>query len=205
VHDLAHWLDRVSSELNEAGARYAVIGGLAVGARHEARFTRDIDLAVSVASDSDAETILGQLIRAGFCPLAELDNTRTQRLATMRLLPPGIAPDADTGEAILVDLIFDSCGIEPEVVRDATTLEVFPGLRLPVARRAHLIAMKLVSVGRRRRRDQADLQALVESATPVDLARVRELIRLITERGYHRGRDLGAMLDEYIRDSGPRA
>jgi hypothetical protein len=40
--------------LEHAGARWALIGGLAVSTRIEPRFTRDIDLAVSVPDDASA-------------------------------------------------------------------------------------------------------------------------------------------------------
>lgn len=42
-------LRTVVSELDGAGSPWALVGGLAVSARLEPRFTRDIDLAVSVA------------------------------------------------------------------------------------------------------------------------------------------------------------
>ena len=42
--------------------RLALVGGLAVSARAEPRFTRDVDFAVAVGSDKEAE----QLILAGF-------------------------------------------------------------------------------------------------------------------------------------------
>ncbi len=37
------------------GRPWALVGGLAVSARAEPRFTRDVDLAVSVRDDRDAE------------------------------------------------------------------------------------------------------------------------------------------------------
>jgi hypothetical protein len=44
----------VADALEHAGARWALIGGLAVSTRIEPRFTRDIDLAVSVPDDASA-------------------------------------------------------------------------------------------------------------------------------------------------------
>jgi predicted nucleotidyltransferase len=202
VDDLRPWLRLTAAHLREAGANFAVVGGLAVSVRVEPRFTRDIDLAIAAANDSEAERILGVLIRYRYRPVAELDRSDRDRLATMRLAPPGASEETLDVSVPVVDLLFSSCGVEPEVVRDSKPFRFGAGLTLPVAQVSGLIAMKLVSASRKRRKDQVDLQALVESATQADLARARELIELVAERGYHRGRDLSAMLDEYVRDSG---
>ena len=47
-------LRRIGADLNEVGVSFALIGGLAVSARAEPRFTRDADLAVALDSDSKA-------------------------------------------------------------------------------------------------------------------------------------------------------
>ncbi|MBA3393554.1 MAG: hypothetical protein H0T89_12975 [Deltaproteobacteria bacterium] len=47
-----------------APAPIALIGGLAVSARTEPRFTRDIDVAVAVADDESAEAIVPELVTA---------------------------------------------------------------------------------------------------------------------------------------------
>jgi hypothetical protein len=47
-----------------------------------------------------------------------------------------------------------------------------------------------------RPQDLADLLALTKVATADDWAVAREAVGLITERGYHRGRDLAAALAE---------
>ena len=51
-------LNRIASDLTNRGVSFALIliGGLAVSARTEPRFTRDLDLAVSVTSDHEAES-----------------------------------------------------------------------------------------------------------------------------------------------------
>jgi hypothetical protein len=48
-------LIRLDTDLRELGARWALVGGLAVSARAEPRTTRDIDVAIVVGSDSEAE------------------------------------------------------------------------------------------------------------------------------------------------------
>ncbi|MGH3930337.1 MAG: nucleotidyl transferase AbiEii/AbiGii toxin family protein, partial [Pseudonocardiaceae bacterium] len=54
------------AELTRLGMHCALIGGLAVSVRTEPRFTRDIDLAVAVRDDADAERLVNSLANAGF-------------------------------------------------------------------------------------------------------------------------------------------
>lgn len=58
-------LRRAGHDLNDLGRRWALVGGLAVSARTEPRFTRDIDLVVSVANDADAERLVHDLQARG--------------------------------------------------------------------------------------------------------------------------------------------
>ena len=69
-----------------------------------------------------------------------MEQEATSRLATVRLVSPG-----QTASGVVVDLLFASSGIEPEIVAAADPLEVFPGVTLPVACRGHLIALKTLS------------------------------------------------------------
>jgi len=171
--------------LSDAGVPFALVGGLAVSVRVEPRFTRDVDVAVAVASDAEAEYVIGRLVAAGCRITTAVEQVAAGRLATVRLLV-GSAPDA-----AVVDLLFASCGIEAEVVADAEPLDVLAGVRMPVAGTGHLIAMKLLSRDDQRRpQDLVDLRGLLGQASAADMARAREAIALITARGYHRGRDL---------------
>jgi hypothetical protein len=101
---------------------------------------------------------------------------------------------------MLVDLLFASSGIEPEIVAAAERLEVLPGLTVPVAQVGHLIAVKLLARDDQTRPlDLADLRAILQVATPDDLALGRVAIELITERGFDRQRDLAAGLAGLLR------
>ena len=51
-------LRRIVSDLEEAGKPWALVGGLAVSVRVEPRTTRDVDVAVAVAGDSEAEALV---------------------------------------------------------------------------------------------------------------------------------------------------
>jgi hypothetical protein len=175
--------------LKELGVSHALIGGLAVSARAEPRFTRDVDLAVAVRDDQEAEALVFEFQRRGFRTLASVEQESTGRLATARLVVP-----MEAG-GVLLDLLFASSGIEQEIAVSAEPLEVFPGLVMPVARAGHLIALKVLARDDRRRpQDLMDLLALLRSAPPEELERAHKALVQIQHRGCARGKDLLAEL-----------
>jgi len=189
VTSLEAALRRACADLETTGVAFALAGGLAVSTRTEPRFTRDADLIVAVADDRAAETLIYSLRRLGYGVSALVEQEAVARLATVRLT---LAEDPDSA---VVDLLFASSGIEGEIVEAAESLELLPGLAIPVARTGHLIALKVLSRDDETRpQDQADLRALIRVASPEELARARASLDLIVERGYHRGRDLIAQL-----------
>jgi Nucleotidyl transferase AbiEii toxin, Type IV TA system len=67
------------ADLNAVGVRWALVGGLAVSARTIPRFTKDLDFAIAVASDSEAEEAVHRLGSRYLIPSAssaELDAAR---------------------------------------------------------------------------------------------------------------------------------
>ncbi len=115
------------------------------------------------------------------------------RLATVRLTR------SSEPQGPVIDLLFASSGIEPEIVATAEPIEVLPHLTIGVARTGHLLALKVLSrddVGRPQ--DLVDLRALLRVASPNELARARASLALITDRGYHRGRDLLVALNALV-------
>lgn len=199
LDDLEQHLRRCVACLREIGADFAMVGGLAVGIRTQPRFTMDIDLALAVADDDEAERILSSLLQDGFRPVMELDHAPTGRLATMRLAPPGIRfVDMEEEQPPIVDLLFCACGIEDKVVSEAAAFAVYEDLSLPVAQIPHLIAMKTLSYSSRRMRDLGDLQALIQAATPEQLTYAAQLVSLMIQRGHDDGRDLSRELAEHV-------
>jgi predicted nucleotidyltransferase len=177
----------ITSRLRANKAEFAVIGGLAVSARTVPRFTKDADFAVMVENDAEAERLVFEVTRDGFQVVTLIDQTATNRLATARLSLAGGGP-----EEPVIDLIFATCGIEPEVVRAAEPIQLFVGVTVPVAQIGHLIALKVLSQSDRRPQDTLDVQALMIEAAPDDLDMASAALDLIAERGYHRGKDLQA-------------
>ncbi len=97
--------------------------------------------------------------------------------------------------------MFASCGVEGEVARNAEIIEVFSGVRAPVARLSHLAAMKILSRDdETREQDRGDLRRLLKDATPEDLEETRRLLALVGQRGYHRGKDLLCGLSQALRE-----
>jgi hypothetical protein len=143
VTDGGELLARISADLRGLGARWALVGAVAVAIRSEPRFTRDIDIAVAVDTDVDAERLVSALGERSYDVVSSVEHESAQRLATVRLVP---------------------------TAADATT-----------------------TLG--------DLHALIEVATPVDIEAARQAVRLITDRGYNRSRDLDEALDSAIARS----
>jgi predicted nucleotidyltransferase len=199
VNLLAAVLQRVGACLDACGCPWALVGGFAVGARTEPRFTRDVDVAVVVGSDVEAEAVVRQLGRRGFTPFASIEHDVAGRLASIRLRADH--PAAHRG--IVVDVLFASSGIEQELVAAATREAVFDGVEVAVPRVGHLIALKLLSESDRRLQDRIDLQGLLAVSDAAELAVAREAVRLIRTRGYHRGRDLEASLGAWVEAERP--
>lgn len=186
-------LPRISDDLNRIDSPWALVGGRAVCVLAEPRPTADIDIAVAVPDDATARARVDELVAAGYRTRESIMHDDTGRLATVRLL----CPTAD--DEVPVDLFFASSGVEDEVVAAAEPLSVQPGLTVPVACRGHLIAVKLCwRAGPKRDRD---LRSLIDHADTADVTDARRLITKITERGYHRGRDLDAALDAVLDGS----
>ncbi len=163
--------------------------------RAEPRFTRDLDLAVAVASDREAEELIRFLLGRGWRVLALVEQEATGRLATARLKPP----TNRVPEGVVVDLRFASSGIEPDLVREAEPLEVFDGGTVPVASLAHLLALKVLAQEETRRpQDRVDARALLSAARPQDVEQARAALERIRELGFHRGKDLVRELEELL-------
>ena len=122
----------------------------------------------------------------------------TRRLATVCLIPPG-----ERERGVVVDLLFASSGIEPEIVAGAEVVEVMPGLSVAVARAGHLISLKILARDDERRpQDHVDLVALRAKADGATWDLARSALTLVTERRFSRGRDLLAALDQ-LRAAAP--
>jgi hypothetical protein len=101
-------LRRSVADLDVLKIRWALIGGLAISVRSVPRFTKDLDFAVAVADDSEAEDVVLRLRGRGYRPVEVLEQDYVERLSGVRL--------EHGGSDVIVDLLFASSGIENEVV-----------------------------------------------------------------------------------------
>jgi predicted nucleotidyltransferase len=194
VTSLEAALRQISSDLTQAHVPFALIGGLAVSARTEPRFTRDADIAVAVAGDAEAEALILSLRASGYRIGTLIEQEAAGRLATVRLTRSTAPSDP------VVDLLFASSGIEPEIVEAADVIELLPRLHIRVGSTGHLIALKVLSRDDATRpQDLGDLRALLRVASPAEMTCARAAVALIAARGYHRQRDLEAELNAFLR------
>jgi len=121
---------RLCRALNEAGARYLLIGGFAVVAHGAGRFTKDVDLLVDDAPENIARVKRGLSVLPDNAA-ADLADDEVQRHVVVRV-----------ADEIVVDLMGRACGLSyAEAVQDAEVLER-SGVRIPVASPATLIRTK---------------------------------------------------------------
>ena len=142
-------LVRICRSLNEAGARYVLIGGFAVIAHGGGRTTRDIDFLV----DDSPENIVK--VKSALRVLVdhaadEIRNEDVQRYAVVRV-----------ADEVIVDLLGRACGLTYfDVAPDVESMTV-DGVMIPVASKRALIRTKDTA----RPSDMADrqfLQALID-------------------------------------------
>ncbi len=96
-------LAKATADLHEVGAPFALIGGLAIAARAEPRLTKDVDFAVAVPGEGEAERVVHALAGLGYTVESVLEHAPTGRLATVRL---------HDAKGVLIDLLFASSGVE---------------------------------------------------------------------------------------------
>jgi hypothetical protein len=103
---------RICRALNEAGARYVLIGGFAVIAHGAGRFTKDIDLLVDDSPENVAR------VKRALAVLADNAATDVQDDDVRRHVVVRVADE------VIVDLMGRACGLDyAEVAADAETLE----------------------------------------------------------------------------------
>lgn len=123
-------LARVCRALNDAGARYVLIGGFAVIAHGGSRFTKDIDFLVDDAPENVARVKRALSVLADNAA-AEVDDDDVRTHVVVRV-----------ADEIVVDLMGRACGLSyADVAADAETRTI-GDVPVPVASPAALIRTK---------------------------------------------------------------
>ena len=121
---------RICRALNEAGARYLLIGGFAVMAHGGGRFTKDIDLLVEDSPENVARVKHGLAVLADNAA-AQVGNGDVREHVVVRV-----------ADEVIVDLMGRACGVSfEEAARDAEIVER-AGIRIPVGSPSTLIRLK---------------------------------------------------------------
>jgi hypothetical protein len=121
---------RICRALNEAGARYLLIGGFAVVAHGAGRFTKDIDLLVE-----DSPENVARVRRA----LSILEDDAAAEVADTDVREHVVVRVADE---ILVDLMGRACGLDYEAAAEDAEAIDLGGVVVPVASPRTLIRTK---------------------------------------------------------------
>ena len=136
---------------------------------------------VALTSDAEAEALIHRLRARDYGIDAVVEQQAVERLATVRLTR------AQVPQAPVVDLLFASSSIEPEIVAASEVIELLPDFRIGVARTGHLIALKMLSRDDvSRPQDLMDLRALLRVAPRAELERARQALMLTSPTSPHR-------------------
>ncbi len=123
-------LIRICRSLNDAGARYVLIGGFALIAHGATRFTKDIDLLIDDSPDNVARVKRALSILADNAA-ADVQDTDIREHVVVRV-----------ADEVVIDLMGRACGLSyTEVAADAEQRQLGDAL-VPVASPATLIRTK---------------------------------------------------------------
>lgn len=116
--------------LNEAGAKYILIGGFAVALHGFVRATKDIDFLVDT-SEKNVSKIKKALASLPDNAIAELENDEVEKYQVVRV-----------ADEIIVDLMARACGIDYESAMKMIEYVEIDGIEIPIATKELLIKMK---------------------------------------------------------------
>jgi hypothetical protein len=123
-------LVRICRALNDAAARYILIGGFAVIAHGGARTTKDIDLLIDASPENVARVKQALRVLEDHA-VDDVADTDVARYAVVRV-----------ADEIVVDLMGLACGIDyADAAKDSQSLTI-GGIQIPVASPATLIRTK---------------------------------------------------------------
>jgi hypothetical protein len=142
-------LVRLCRALNDAGARYVLIGGFAMIAHGATRFTKDVDLLIDDGEENIARVKRGMSVLADNAA-ADVSDADLRNHVVVRVV-----------DEIVVDLMARACGLSyADVAADVQQIDV-GGVTVPVASPATLIRTKN-TYRPQDRIDRQFLQSLIE-------------------------------------------
>ncbi|MBK8480687.1 MAG: nucleotidyltransferase [Proteobacteria bacterium] len=121
---------RIARSLNESGARYVIIGGIAMAFHGYARATRDLDLLVDPTPENVARLRRALSVLEDQAVL-ELDDSDVQTYRVVRV-----------ADEVVVDLLAEACGNTYEQVSDQIESFELDGVSVPILSPRALIKTK---------------------------------------------------------------
>ncbi len=141
---------RVCAELNRLGAKYIVIGGLAMNELGLVRVTEDIDLLIEPSGENQ------QRIREA---LRVLPERAIDELGPEEDLRDWVV--VRVNDEITVDLMTSACAVTYAEAKDDLVVRAIAGVQIPFANRNLMIRLKQGN----REKDRIDLEYLLSSGT----------------------------------------
>jgi hypothetical protein len=123
-------LIRICRALNEAGARYVLIGGFAVVAHGAGRFTKDIDLLIDDAPENVARVKRALSVLADDAA-AEVDDADVRNYEVVRVV-----------DEVVVDLMGRACGLSYDDVAADAEIRQLGGVGILIASPGTLLRTK---------------------------------------------------------------
>jgi len=141
-------LVKLCEELNRLGAKYVVIGGLAMNNLGLVRTTEDIDFLIEPSPDNQRRVRQALLI---------LPEKAIRELGADEDLQQWVVTRIN--DEVTVDLMTEACGVRYEEAKADVQLREVQGVTIPMANRQLMIKLKQSP----RPKDQIDLQYLLQS------------------------------------------
>ena len=141
-------LTSLCKELNDQGARYIVVGGMAVIQAGFVRATEDIDLLIA-ADEANVSLVRAALMSLPDGAARELDLSDPRRYAVVRV-----------ADEIVVDLITEACGVDYGEAASSVDVVEIGGIPIPFATPELLLRMKQ-TVREKDRLDRVFLEQLL--------------------------------------------
>jgi hypothetical protein len=107
--------------LNEVGAKYIVVGGMAMIQSGYGRTTGDIDLLIEATVENEAKVFAGLMILPDQA-VRELQPGEVSQYAVVRV-----------ADAVIVDLMKSACGITYDEAKSSVQIVEVDGVPIPIA------------------------------------------------------------------------
>ena len=148
--------------------KYALIGGLAVGCRGQARYTKDVDLSVWVDLGDEPDFIKAVLKKFP----ARMEDAAAFALSSRTLL-------IEASNGVAIDLALAFFPFEEKMLSRATRVKIQAGLTVKVLSAEDLIVTKAMAS---RPQDWIDVQGVFDRAgQALDFTAIQDRIRLLAE------------------------